>query len=96
MLILWTRLCALHVINAPAWVAGRDSWFRFQDGHTRVGLLLKRARRPGPFAGPRFFVLNKERAMPMLIWLPMIFMSVLLEMNGFAPQGQANNDPLPS
>ena len=33
--------------------------------------------------------------MPMLIWLPMIFMSVLLEMNGFPPQGQANNDPLP-
>jgi hypothetical protein len=34
--------------------------------------------------------------MPMLIRLPTIFMSVLLEMNGFAPQGQANNDPLPS
>jgi hypothetical protein len=34
--------------------------------------------------------------MPMLIWLPTIFMSVLLEMNGFAPQGQANNDPLGS
>jgi len=24
--------------------------------------------------------------MPMLFWLPMIFMSVLLEMNGFPPQ----------
>jgi hypothetical protein len=34
--------------------------------------------------------------MPILIWLPMIFMSVLLEMNGFPPPGQANSDPLPS
>jgi hypothetical protein len=25
--------------------------------------------------------------MPMLFWLPMIFMSVLLEMNGFPPEG---------
>jgi len=34
---------------------------------------------------------------PMLFWLPMIiFASVLLEMNGFPPQGQANNDPYPA
>jgi hypothetical protein len=30
----------------------------------------------------------RKRAMPMLFWLPMIFMSVLLEMNGFPPEGQ--------
>jgi len=29
----------------------------------------------------------RKRAMPMLFWLPMIFMSVLLEMNGFPPEG---------
>ena len=28
----------------------------------------------------------RRRAMPMLFWLPMIFASVLLEMNGFPPQ----------
>ena len=30
--------------------------------------------------------------MPMLFWLPMIFMSVLLEMNGFPPE--QDNDSL--
>ena len=26
--------------------------------------------------------------MPLLFWLPMIFMSVMLEMNGFPPEGE--------
>jgi hypothetical protein len=26
--------------------------------------------------------------MPMLFWLPMIFMSVLMEMNGYPPEGE--------
>jgi hypothetical protein len=30
----------------------------------------------------------------MLFWLPMIFMSVMLEMNGFPPQGQDVTDQL--
>jgi hypothetical protein len=34
--------------------------------------------------------------MPMLFWLPMIFASILLEMNGFPPQREANNDPHPA
>jgi len=32
--------------------------------------------------------------MPMLFWLPMIFMSVMLEMNGFPPPGHETADPL--
>jgi hypothetical protein len=32
--------------------------------------------------------------MPMLFWLPMIFMSVMLEMNGFPPQGDDVADQL--
>jgi hypothetical protein len=32
--------------------------------------------------------------MPMLFWLPMIFMSVMLEMNGFPPQGHDVTDQL--
>jgi hypothetical protein len=32
--------------------------------------------------------------MPMLFWLPMIFMSVMLEMNGFPPQGHDVDDQL--
>ena len=32
--------------------------------------------------------------MPMLFWLPMIFMSVLLEMNGYPPEGDAIGDSL--
>jgi hypothetical protein len=32
--------------------------------------------------------------MPMLFWLPMIFMSVMLEMNGFPPQGHDDADQL--
>jgi hypothetical protein len=36
----------------------------------------------------------RKRAMPMLFWLPMIFMSVLLEMNGFPPEGQEISDSL--
>jgi hypothetical protein len=36
----------------------------------------------------------RKRAMPMLFWLPMIFMSVLMEMNGFAPQDQDIGDQL--
>jgi hypothetical protein len=31
--------------------------------------------------------------MPMLFWLPLIFASVLLEMNGFPPQKPENNNP---
>ena len=34
--------------------------------------------------------------MPMLFWLPMIFMSALLDMNGFPPHDQARNGPLPA
>jgi hypothetical protein len=30
----------------------------------------------------------------MLFWLPMIFMSVLLEMNGFPPEGHEIGDQL--
>jgi hypothetical protein len=30
----------------------------------------------------------------MLFWLPMIFMSVMLEMNGFPPQGHDVGDQL--
>jgi hypothetical protein len=29
--------------------------------------------------------------MPMLFWLPMIFMSVLLEMNGFPPEPHSDS-----
>jgi hypothetical protein len=36
----------------------------------------------------------RKRAMPMLFWLPMIFMSVLMEMNGFPPQDQDIRDQL--
>ncbi len=32
--------------------------------------------------------------MPMLFWLPMIFMSVMLEMNGFPPEGLEFSDTL--
>ena len=52
---LWTRLCALHVINAPAGVAGWHSRFRFQDGHTGLGLLLKRAPASRSVCGSPFF-----------------------------------------
>ena len=31
-------------------------------------------------------LLDEGRAMPMLFWLPLIFASVLLEMNGFPPR----------
>jgi hypothetical protein len=31
--------------------------------------------------------------MPMLFWLPMIFASALLEMNGFPPQKPENSNP---
>jgi hypothetical protein len=36
-----------------------------------------------------------ERAMPMLFWLPMIFVSALWEINGFPPRALANNDQAP-
>jgi hypothetical protein len=36
----------------------------------------------------------RKRAMPMLFWLPMIFMSVLMEMNGFPPQDHDIRDQL--
>ena len=32
--------------------------------------------------------------MPMLFWLPVIFMSVFLEMNGYAPEADAPRDQL--
>jgi hypothetical protein len=35
-------------------------------------------------------LLDEGRAMPMLFWLPLIFASVLLEMNGFPPQKPEN------
>jgi hypothetical protein len=33
---------------------------------------------------------DEGRAMPMLFWLPLIFASVLLEMNGFPPHKPEN------
>ena len=32
--------------------------------------------------------------MPMLFWLPVIFMSVLLEMNGYPPEAEEPRDQL--
>jgi len=39
---------------------------------------------------------TRERAMPMLFWLPMIFASAWWEINGFPPQAPANNDAAPA
>ena len=36
-------------------------------------------------------LLDEGRAMPMLFWLPLIFASVLLEMNGFPPALRPQN-----
>ena len=36
-----------------------------------------------------------ERAMPMLFWLPIIFVSALWEINGLPPRALANNDQAP-
>jgi len=32
--------------------------------------------------------------MPMLLWLPVIFMSVFLEMNGYSPEAEGIRDQL--
>jgi hypothetical protein len=36
----------------------------------------------------------RKRAMPMLFWLPVIFMSVFLEMNGYSPEADEVRDQL--
>jgi hypothetical protein len=36
----------------------------------------------------------RKRAMPMLFWLPVIFMSVFLEMNGYPLEADGINDQL--
>jgi hypothetical protein len=36
----------------------------------------------------------RKRAMPMLFWLPVIFMSVFLEMNGYSPEAEEVRDQL--
>jgi hypothetical protein len=36
----------------------------------------------------------RKRAMPMLFWLPVIFMSVFLEMNGYSPEADEIRDQL--
>lgn len=36
----------------------------------------------------------RKRAMPMLFWLPVIFMSVFLEMNGYPPEADGIKDQL--
>jgi hypothetical protein len=44
----------------------------------------------------RFPAKQGERAMPTLFWLPMIFASVLWEINGFPPQALGDNDQAPA
>jgi hypothetical protein len=39
-------------------------------------------------------VQTRKRAMPMLFWLPVIFMSVFLEMNGYPLEADGLNDQL--
>jgi hypothetical protein len=47
----------------------------------------------GPLIPFRHFPAEQgERAMPMLLWLPMIFASALWEINGFGPRPLADND----
>jgi hypothetical protein len=63
------------------------------------GPLLKAPQRkavPFPSAVHQSVFICQMRgcAMPMLFWLPMIFISALLELNGFPPQVVANNNPL--
>lgn len=36
----------------------------------------------------------RKRAMPMLFWLPVIFVSVFLEMNGYSPEADEVRDQL--
>jgi hypothetical protein len=36
----------------------------------------------------------RKRAMPMLFWLPVIFMSVFLEMNGYSSEADGIEDQL--
>jgi hypothetical protein len=36
----------------------------------------------------------RKRAMPMLFWLPVIFMSVFWEMNGYSPEADEVRDQL--
>jgi len=63
-------------------------------GRYKGAIAVGRAVLAAPSINPNWpSLLIRRRAMPMLFWLPMIFASVFLEMNGFPPQPGAGDAP---
>jgi hypothetical protein len=75
-------------------IRGGDSGY-WIDGQ-RCGPLQKRAVLKRCLSIPSNFPAEQgERAMPMLFWLPIIFVSALWEINGLPLRALANNDQAP-
>jgi hypothetical protein len=105
LLLVRHSACSLTIVQEPSREHSRSplysGWgFRILDQWTALRI-LKGATAEGravPECGPgshfdHFPAEQGERAMPMLFWLPMIFVSAWWEMNGFQPQALANNHP---